>query len=149
MIDPAIIQALTTAAQVVGPPLLEAFLNALGVGAREAVLEALERDAAALEETPRSSESIAAIIRRHRERVRAHEQARAETVRDRYALLDTTQLAIDRAARGELLTHEDRRELELVARFIGAGMRGELVPAVPHAVDPPANPFVEAPSSEG
>lgn len=143
MIDPAIISALVAAAQALAAPLFDAFLGALGDDARDAVLEALARDDAALAATPSSRADMLALLARHRILVRAHTQARAETVRDRFHLTDTTQQALSLAAAGQPLTHELRTELGIGARFLAAALRGEVAPTVPRVLDVPAGAWSE------
>lgn len=134
MIDPAIIAVLVDVARAAGP-LLASFLDALRDDHREAVLEALERDATALDALPSTAAVIADMRARHRDRVRAHQQARAETVRGRYGLGDTARLALARAMQGA--EGVETADLAAVTRLVDAGLRGELVPVLPRVLDAP------------
>lgn len=134
MIDPAVITVLVDVARAAGP-LLAGFLSALTDDHREAVLEALERDATALDALPSTAAVVADMRARHRDRVRAHQQARAETVRSRYGLGDTARLALARAMQGA--DGVETADLAAVTRLVDAGLRGELVPILPRVLDAP------------
>lgn len=88
-------------------------------------------------------EATEAVIARHAMIERAHVQATAETVRSRYHLTDTVQQAASLAAAGQALTHEQRGELAIAARFVAAALRGEVAPTVPVVLDAPAGAWPE------
>lgn len=145
MIDPAVIAVLVDVARAAGP-LLAGFLSALTDDHREAVLEALERDATALDALPSTAAVVADMRARHRDRVRAHQQARAETVRGRYGLGDTARLALARAMQGA--EGVETADLAAVTRLVDAGLRGELVPVLPRVLDAPVVAWSEPRSQE-
>jgi hypothetical protein len=84
-----------------------------------------------------------ALLARHRERIRAHVQADAETVRARWHLTDTTQQALSLAAAGQPITHEMRVELGIGARLVAAALRGEVAPTIPRVLDAPVGAWSE------
>lgn len=89
-----------------------------------------------------------AVIARHAMIERAHVQATAETVRSRYHLTDTVQQAASLAAAGQALTHEQRGELAIAARFVAAALRGEVAPTVPVVLDAPVGAWSEPSGGE-
>lgn len=74
---------------------------------------------------------------------RAHVQATAETVRERFHLDDTVQQSVALAAAGQPLTHEQRQLASIGARFLAAALRGEVAPTVPRVLDVPAGAWSE------
>jgi hypothetical protein len=132
MIPAEIITVLVAAARAAGEA-LPALLEALTDDGREAVLDALARDRDALDTVPSTTATIEAAIAEHTSRVRAHRQARAETVRGRYGLGDTARLALARAM--QHAEGSETADLAAVTRLVDASLRGELVSVVPHSLD--------------
>ncbi len=141
-IDPAIVTVLLEAAKAAGPTLIGAFLDALGPSAREAVLEALERDTKALDAVPSTADalaSIAAMYERHRTRVQAHEQAHANAIMERMRVAPTTELALRNLAASHTLSSEERVEVGIAHRLVRAALDGRLA-ITPGPLDPPTLP---------
>lgn len=141
MIPPEVITVLVAAARAAGEA-LPALLSMLTDDGREAVLEALARDRDALDSVPSTTAAIEEAIARHESRVRAHQQARAESVRGRYGISDTALLALERAAR-HAQTDAESDDLTAVRHFVEAAHRGELVAALPRVLDAPAGAWSE------
>jgi hypothetical protein len=143
VIDPTIVQLLAGLVQAGVRGVLEALSSEARAQVEEQLVAARER----LPAPGSVSADVEEVIARHANAnvERAHVQARAETVRDRYHLTDTVQQAASLAAAGQALTHEQRGELAIGARFIAAALRGELAPAVPPVLDVPVGAWSEGP----
>jgi hypothetical protein len=142
VIDPTVIEILAAAARAAGP-LLERVVGALTEDHREAVLEALARDREALDAAPDVLARVEAAIVAARARVQAHEQARGNTIRDRYGVMDTTRLALHRLAADGPISHEDRAEARQALRLVDAALRGELAIAQPVTLAAPVGAWSE------
>lgn len=139
MIDPSIVQLLAGLVQAGVSGVLGALSADYQAAVREQLIAARERLPA-----PNSvSDSIKEVLAQHAVFERAHIQAGAETVRDRFHLTDTVQQAVSLAAAGQPLTHEQRGELAIGARFIAAALRGEVAPTVPPVLDVPTGAWSE------
>lgn len=110
---------------------------------KTAVREQMAKNRERLDSVGSIETATEAVLARHASLERAHVQATAETVRSRYHLTDTVQQAASLAAAGQALTHEQRGELAIGARFLAAALRGELVSIVPVVLD--AAPTTEEP----
>lgn len=121
-LPPEAISGLVTLVMQVGPVILDALTD----DGREAVMEAIERNRDALAAAPEVLARIDAATAAARSRVRAAEQARAETVRDRFALTDTMRGALAVVVDGHPPSHAERADLRVLARFLEASLRGEL-----------------------
>jgi hypothetical protein len=140
-IDPSIVQLLAGLVQAGVTGVLEALSADYQAAVREQLIAARER----LPAPGSVSAGVEAVIARHAAFELAHVQAGAETVRDRFHLTDTVQQAVSLAAAGQALTHEQRGELAIGARFIAAALRGEVAPTVPPVLDAPVGAWSEGP----
>jgi glutathione S-transferase len=109
---------------------------------RGEVREELERSRARLPAPGAIVAATEAVIAADADRVRAHQQARAESVRGRYGISDTALLALERAAR-HAQTDAESDDLTAVRRFVEAAHRGELVAALPRVLDVPVGAWSE------
>lgn len=140
MIDPSIVQLLAGLVQAGVTGVLEALSSGARAQVEEQLIAARER----LPAPGSVTADVEAVIARHANVERAHVQADAETVRDRFHLTDTVQQAVALAAAGQPLTHEQRTsELGIAARFIAAALRGEVAPAIPRVLDVPVGAWSE------
>lgn len=108
---------------------------------RGEVREELERSRARLPAPGAIVAATEAAIAADADRVRAHQQARAETVRGRYGLGDTARLALARAMQSA--EGVETADLAAVTRLVDAGLRGELVPVLPRVLDAPVGAWSE------
>lgn len=109
--------------------------RAISPDVRGEVRDELERSRSRLPAPGSIVAATEAAIAADRDRVRAHQQARAETVRGRYGLGDTARLALARAMQGA--EGVETADLAAVTRLVDAGLRGELVPVLPRSLDAP------------
>lgn len=109
--------------------------RAISPDVRGEVRDELERSRSRLPAPGSIVAATEAAIAADRDRVRAHQQARAETVRGRYGLGDTARLALARAMQGA--EGVETADLAAVTRLVDAGLRGELVPVLPRVLDAP------------
>ena len=108
------------------PEVAAGIMSALREDVREAVLVEVERNQAALDAAPSVVSRVDAFEAEARSRIRAHAQARAETVRTAYGLTDTMRGALAVVVDGHPPSHAERADLRVLARFLDASLRGDL-----------------------
>lgn len=100
--------------------------NALSDDGKEAVREAIDRNRDALSAAPEVLARIRKAEAEARSKLRAAEQARAETVRSKFSLTDTMRGALAVVVDGHPPSHAERADLRVLARFLDASLRGDL-----------------------
>ena len=100
--------------------------NALSDDGKEAVIEEIARNRDALKDAREVLARIRKAEAEVRSKLRAAEQARAETVRSKFSLTDTMRGALAVVVDGHPPSHAERADLRVLARFLDASLRGEL-----------------------
>lgn len=109
------------------PEVAAGIMSALREDAREAVLTEVERNQAALDAAPSVVSQLGTLESAALSRLRAASQARAETVRERYRLAETTEGFLRRLSASGVLTAEEREESRVAHRFVAAALDGRLL----------------------
>lgn len=100
--------------------------NALSDDGKEAVREAIERNRDALAAAPEVLARIEAARDAARSRVRAHDQARSQTVRDSFRVAETTEGFARRLALSPTLTSEEKTEAGILHALAVAALDGRI-----------------------
>lgn len=117
--------------------------RALSPDVRGEVRDEIERSRNALPAPGSIIAATEAAIAADAARVQAHEQARGNTIRDRFGVMDTTRLALHRLSDGGPISHEDRAEARQALRLVDAALRGELAVVQPVTLAAPVGAWTE------
>lgn len=121
-IPPEAIAEIARAVIAFGPVLLDLFTD----DGREAVIEEIARNRDALKAAPDVLARIEAARDAARSRVRAHDQARSQTVRDSFRVAETTEGFARRLALSPTLTSEEKTEAGILHALAVAALDGRI-----------------------